>query len=198
LESAKGDTFSGAIITDFLYGPEDGSGLEASMDDINQFAELRKWTNDQWTRLLKKYVWLIISCLVLTVPDGRYYIDAPSIVVRGKPSANMAEKLEKAENARITTQIEELGPSGLKKAEEELDEAKAEHDRPIPSDLLTSFPVPDVKSISWIAVQSLQERGKGRPSPSRAGIMQALAKHVQSDGTELPFFVQYDHVQVRM
>lgn len=54
LESAKGDTFSGTIINDFLYGAEDGSELEASMDEINQYAEVREWTSKQWTDLLQK------------------------------------------------------------------------------------------------------------------------------------------------
>jgi hypothetical protein len=52
LESAKGDTFSGNIITDFLYGAEDGSELHPSMDEINSYSALRSWTSDQWTQLL--------------------------------------------------------------------------------------------------------------------------------------------------
>jgi Zn-dependent M16 (insulinase) family peptidase len=56
LESAKGDTFSGTIITDLLYGKEDGSDLKAAMDEINQYAELRRWTNQQWSDLLRRHV----------------------------------------------------------------------------------------------------------------------------------------------
>jgi Zn-dependent M16 (insulinase) family peptidase len=56
LESAKGDTFSGNIITDFLYGAEDGSELRPSMDEINYYSTLRSWTSDQWTKLLFKSV----------------------------------------------------------------------------------------------------------------------------------------------
>jgi Predicted Zn-dependent peptidases, insulinase-like len=55
LESAKGDTFSGTVIIDFLYGSEDGSDLKSSMDEVNQYADLRKWSSDMWTSLLKKY-----------------------------------------------------------------------------------------------------------------------------------------------
>jgi Zn-dependent M16 (insulinase) family peptidase len=54
LESAKGDTFSGTVITDFLYGAEDGSELGPSMDEMNQYAALRKWTSKEWTNLLQK------------------------------------------------------------------------------------------------------------------------------------------------
>jgi hypothetical protein len=78
----------------------------------------------------------------------------------------------------------------------ELEEAKAEHEKPIPTDVLKSFPVPDVKSISWIPVQSVQQVGTGRESgtPTAAN---DLSRHVNGDGLPLPFFVQYDHVKVR-
>ncbi|KAJ6503445.1 Metalloenzyme, LuxS/M16 peptidase-like protein [Mycena vitilis] len=178
LESAKGDTFSSTVITDFLYGAEDGSELEASMDEINQYAEIREWTSKQWTDLLQKY-----------------YIDSHSVVVRGKPSASLAKKLESDEKARTAAQVEQLGAEGLKKAEQELEEAKAEHDKPIPTEILLDFAVPSVKSISFIPVQSLQEQGAGRAATAKVAKSEALAKHIQADGSALPFFVQYDHVE---
>jgi Zn-dependent M16 (insulinase) family peptidase len=125
---------------------------------------------------------------------SRYYIDAHSVIVGGKPSSNLADKLEKDEIARIKAQVERLGPEGLKKAEAEVQEAKAEHDRPIPTDILNNFPVPDVNAISWITVQSLLESGRG-PSLSQES-NSALSEHIASDGQPLSFFVQYDHVQV--
>ena len=54
LESSQGDTFSGNVITDSLYGAEDGSHLASSMDEINQYAELKRWTSQQWADLLRK------------------------------------------------------------------------------------------------------------------------------------------------
>jgi len=178
VETSKGDTFSGTVITDFLYGAEDGSELEPSMDEFNQYAELRKWSSTQWTDLLKKY-----------------YVDPPRIVVRGKPSGAMADKLEKDEKARIAAQKERLGSKGLARAEKELEEAKQEHEKEIPNEILTSFPVPDVKSIAWIPVQSLQDVGKGRKRTIVQKNNADLAHHIESDGDALPFFVQYDHVQ---
>ena len=106
--------------------------------------------------------------------------------------------MERDEKARIAAQVYELGADGLKKAAAELEMAKAEHDRPIPTEILTSFPVPDVKSISWIPVQSVQEPGHGRKIPSFPAVKDSLLKHIQSDGQELPFFVQYDHVEVSL
>ena len=78
----------------------------------------------------------------------------------------------------------------------ELEEAKAEHEKPIPTEVLKSFPVPDLKSISWIPVQSVQQAGTGRKSTTTA-VANDLSRHVSGDGPPLPFFVQYDHVKVR-
>lgn len=113
----------------------------------------------------------------------------------------MASHLESSEKARIAAQKAALGPAGLARAKQELDEAQAEHDKPIPKEVFTSFPVPDVKSISWIPVQSVQEAGKGRvsggkPSESERGEGREVARHVERDGEKLGFFVQYDHVKV--
>lgn len=119
-------------------------------------------------------------------------MDPPCVVIIGQPSAAMADRLETAEKARIAAQVESLGPNGLKKAEEELTKAKTEHDTPIPTDILTSFPVPSVDSISWIDVKSLQQPGTGRQAVTPTETQ--LSKHISSDGQALPFFVQYDHV----
>jgi hypothetical protein len=108
----------------------------------------------------------------------------------------LADKLEKNEKARIAAQIERLGPEGLKEAEVELEVAKAEHERAVPTEILTSFPVPDVKSISWLSVQSVQEPGIGRNPVHWASASSPLSKYIDSDGKLLPFFVEYDHVEV--
>jgi hypothetical protein len=119
------------------------------------------------------------------------------VVVVGKPSAQLAERLEKDEKDRIAKQVENLGPVGLKQAAALLENSKAEHDKPIPKEVLTSFPVPDVKSISWIPVQSVQEPGVGRKSKSTITHSPELSRLVESDGPPLPFFVEYDSVKVR-
>ncbi|KAJ4001026.1 Metalloenzyme, LuxS/M16 peptidase-like protein [Lentinula boryana] len=177
LESAKGDTFSGNVITDHIYGAEDGSELGPSMAEFETYAAVKEWTSIQWTGLLQKY-----------------FIDPSSVVVIGRPSAALAEKLEKDEKKRIAAQVKKLGPEGLRAAAKELEEAKAEHAKPIPTEVLTEFKIPTVKSISWIPVQSVQQKGKGR-SAAPAQTSEDLAKIIASDGAELPFFVQYDHVE---
>jgi len=54
IESSKGDAFSTTIITDFLYGKEDGSELPQALNEIDSYETLRKWSSKQWTDLLKK------------------------------------------------------------------------------------------------------------------------------------------------
>ena len=144
-----------------------------------------------------EFLWFRYGSLVFINILIRYYIEPPSIVVCGRPSASMADKLEKNEKARIAAQVEHLGPEGLKKAEVELEMAKAEHGKAVPTEILTSFPVPDVKSISWHSVQSVLEPGIGRKLVHGALASSPLSKHIDSDGKALPFFVGYDHVEVR-
>lgn len=146
-------------------------------------------------RTLEEVSLMRLHCTLLNC-IARYFIEQPYIVVVGKPSADLAEKLEVIEKARLAAQVEKLGPEGLAKAGQELEAAKAEHDLPIPKAILTSFPVPDVKSISWIPVKSVQEMGKGRSVASRPLLQSGLQKHIESDGEPLSVFVQYDHVKV--
>ncbi|EJD03900.1 uncharacterized protein FOMMEDRAFT_19228 [Fomitiporia mediterranea MF3/22] len=177
LESSKGDTFSNTVIEDFVLGAEDGSDLRPAMDEMSLFDDLRQWTSSQWSALIR-----------------RYYIESPCVIIHGKPSAALADKLEKNEKARTEAQIQRLGPAGLVEAKERLERAKTENDEPIPEHVLTDFPVPDVSSISWIPVQSVQEGSSSSPKPGRTENSK-LVDHINADGRNLPFFVQFDHVQ---
>ncbi|CAE6416736.1 unnamed protein product [Rhizoctonia solani] len=175
LESDGGDIFSTGLITDFLYGKADGSDIAPSLAEMKRYEELEKWTAKQWEDILTKY-----------------WIEGPSVVVGARPSANLQDKLETDEKARIEAQRKSLGPDGLVKLEEELNRAKAEHDRPIPREMLTSFPVPDVKSISWIQVQS----ARNDPFSAKVGKTgSGLQEHLDKDPVDLPYFIQYDQVQ---
>ncbi|CAE6445118.1 unnamed protein product [Rhizoctonia solani] len=174
LESDGGEVFFTGLITDFLYGKEDGSEIGPLLAEMKHYEELEKWTAKQWEDLLARQV------------------NCPSVVVGARPSAELQEKLETGEKARIEEQRKRLGPEGLAKLEEELNRAKAEHERPIPQEILTGFPVPDVKSISWIPVQS----ARNDPFAAEVGKVESgLQDHLDKDPVELPYFVQYDHIQ---
>lgn len=101
--------------------------------------------------------------------------------------------MELEEKERIAVQVKALGPEGLAKKKEEFEKAKSENETPVPDDVLKSFPVPDIESISWITVRSYQESAYTKYDGDSG-----LAKHICSDGPELPFFIQFDHVHVRV
>lgn len=86
--------------------------------------------------------------------------------------------------------MKKLGPEGLEACAKLLENAKAEHDKPIPDEVLKAFPVPEVKSISWIPVDSVHEKRGVAAAESK------LSKHIKDDGGPLPFFIGFDHVQV--
>lgn len=89
----------------------------------------------------------------------RYYVSAPSVTTIGKPSASLTQELEKVEKARIAKQKEDLGEEGLKKLQKELDSAKKESEKPIPPELLTSFPVTNVSCVGWDCNTDFSARG---------------------------------------
>jgi len=181
LENSGGDVFSNTVINDFVYGDADGGDLDGSLQEY--YETLKTWTSKDWTNLLSKYY------------------DAPArLVMRGKPSASLADKIEKEEKARLAAQVERLGPDGLARLEEELTAAKEEHEKHIPEEVLTNFPVPDVKGISWISVQSAKSTpsriSKPTPQTSVSTDSSELERHIQKDTTPLTMQVQFDHVQV--
>jgi Zn-dependent M16 (insulinase) family peptidase len=138
--------------------------------------------------------------LLLLITNGyRYWINGPSVVVGAKPSAKLQDRLETEEKARVEAQRKALGPEGIAKLEKELNDAKAQHDQPIPEKILTSFPVPDVSSISWIPVQSARNDPFAKEGSANSNGIAAptLQKHLDADPAQLPYFIQYDQVQVR-
>ncbi|KAH8804264.1 Metalloenzyme, LuxS/M16 peptidase-like protein [Flagelloscypha sp. PMI_526] len=178
LETSKGDALSSEAITDFLYGDIEGVDLEQSMNIFSRIQLLNEWNSDQWVSMLRQY-----------------YIGRSWIVIKGKPSASLAKTIEATEKKRIAAQVKKLGPEGLEKAAALVESAKKEHDEPVPSDIVTSFSVPEMNSISWIHVLSVQEPGEGRDKARISAEANKLSRHIQADGVELPFFVQYDHVE---
>jgi Zn-dependent M16 (insulinase) family peptidase len=136
---------------------------------------------------------------ILTEALTRFYVNNTPVIIKSKPSAKLSESLEASEKARIDAQKQALGPRGLEKATKELEDAKKEHENPIPSQILTSFPVPDVRSISWIPVQGVRNdpiAPNGSPLEARNTDGSRLEEHVKRDGTSLPFFVHFSNVAV--
>lgn len=105
----------------------------------------------------------------------------------------MRERVETEENARIAAQVEILGREGLAKLAAELQAAKADNDRPFPTEVLTDFPIPSVSTISWIPVTSVQNRGVGKTVAVPSALQ--LEQHITADASKVPVFVHFNNVK---
>jgi Zn-dependent M16 (insulinase) family peptidase len=56
----------------------------------------------------------------------------------------MVDKIARQAKERLETTKSVLGEDGLKKKAQELEVAQRENDRPIPAEMITSFPISDV------------------------------------------------------
>jgi hypothetical protein len=59
----------------------------------------------------------------------------------------MVEKISRLAKERLESTKSALGEAGLKQKAEELQSAQTENDRPIPSNMITDFPISDVSHI---------------------------------------------------
>lgn len=183
LETKPADSFADVFITDFLYGDENGRDLQASIDSMRRFDALEKYDSATWTAILQK--WLI---------------DNPRIVVSGRPSADLAEKIKSETQALIEKRKNDLGEQGLAKLDKALQEAQKANDVEVPKEMLSQFKIPDVKSINWIPVGTVSE-GHIASSPLSSdtstsnALDEQLKQHLNKDQDwSPPLFVQWNQI----
>jgi Zn-dependent M16 (insulinase) family peptidase len=165
--------FADPIIADFLYGKKDGSTL-GDLGTLHEYeVVLSNWSQEEWRSFIKTYI-----------------SDAHHVSILGKPSAKLSEKLKADEAARVEQQKERLGPDGLKRMAEKLEQAKAENDREIPKGMLEKFKVPSTESIHFVTT-----------SPARVGPALKVGrprnkyqKIVDIDGKDIPLFMDFEHI----
>ncbi|CAJ0749263.1 9193_t:CDS:10 [Entrophospora sp. SA101] len=139
------------------------------LQNLEIYDQLLKFDQKNWIELLKKY-----------------YLDNPSIILLGKPSAKFAEKLSKDEEERVEKQRKDLGPENLKKLKEKLEEAKRKNDVPVPKEVMEKIPTPNVDNISFIKVLT----GRNKPYGKFNNTVQS---HLDKDNSvDLPYFTQFD------
>lgn len=71
-------------------------------------------------------------------------------VVLGKPSAAMSKEISDGEKEREAQQAKDLGEGGLDRLSKTLENAMATNEEPIPPEILTSLPVPDLEKVPSI------------------------------------------------
>ena len=79
-----------------------------------------------------------------------YFPIRPMAVVHGTPSAAMSKEISDGEKEREAQQAKDLGEEGLKALAKTLETAMEENEHPIPEDILTSLPVPDIEKVPSI------------------------------------------------
>ncbi|KAJ9606108.1 hypothetical protein H2200_009069 [Cladophialophora chaetospira] len=165
--------FADYIISDYLYGKRDGSTLE-DVKSLKFYTEtLTGWTEGHWKTYIKEYI-----------------SDAKHVSILGVPSARLSEKMKTDESNRIEEQKAKLGPEGLKKMQDKLDEAKAENDREIPTEVLGKFKVPSTESIHFVST-----------SGARAGLAQEVGRRnnkfqniIDNDSKDVSLFLDFEHI----
>ena len=82
---------SGVIIGYFLYGNESAE-LEARLNDVKMMRQMESEPASFWRNLIKSLM-----------------LDQTKVVIRGKPSKKLMEKMGAEEKERVQKQREELG-----------------------------------------------------------------------------------------
>ena len=136
----NGDSaLSQAAITDFLYGNPDGSTLVESLKDMADFDALAKWDKQKWDDL-----------------RTRILVHNKPVIVLGKPSSQLYDKIEKDSAEFIAKRKASLTPKDIEQMKTELQSAIDKNDKPIPKDLLQKFEIENpVKSVDFIKTETI-------------------------------------------
>lgn len=113
-----------------------------------------------------------------------------------RPSWARGKELALIEQRRISTRVDLLGCEGLTKKKEKIENAIADNSKQIPEGLLPVSSPTSYESIQWTPVRTVQAGKKLLPFSGASVEDDELQKHLNADGAELPFFMQFDHVQV--
>ncbi|XP_046735682.1 uncharacterized protein C05D11.1-like [Diprion similis] len=162
LENSPHDSVAFMVIGDILYG-QSKEDLDHRLNQIEDLKKLGKEPASYWHNILKKY-----------------FIEGPMVVVKGFPSQEKQLEIGKSERQRVEQQIEALGPEGLKKKAQELQEAMTLNERPIPDEMLTCVPIPSTDSINFHHIKNFTS--------------DTAEQHPKLNLNNLPLFTYLDHV----
>jgi Zn-dependent M16 (insulinase) family peptidase len=129
-------------------------------------------------------------------------------VVLGKPSAAMATELSNKEKEREAEQAKNLGEEGLKKLADILEAAMAKNESPIPEEILTSLPVPDLNKVPSIplftarlspgslSLDVIPESVRGVSTEDVNAILSRLKSDAEkSKSMDAPFHADLTHIE---
>ncbi|GAA5994146.1 hypothetical protein JCM5350_000581 [Sporobolomyces pararoseus] len=174
METHPSEYISDAILPDIIYGNDNGSDLAETFDHLQRLNELERWSEHDWVDLLKEFL-----------------VERHSITLVGTPSAQLAEQEAHEGDARVKENIRKFGRAGLAQLDKALKQAEKKNLHPAPASLLEEFPVPDFKEIEWLPVGIARSNGIAQGRRHFTGETQDF---INSDRSELPFFVQFEDV----
>ncbi|GAA5862487.1 hypothetical protein JCM1840_004199 [Sporobolomyces johnsonii] len=175
METSPATYCQASVLQDIIYGREDGSQLKDVFNDLEMIKKLETFTADDWLDLL-----------------DTWFVERHSVTLVGVPSPSLAEKQSADEAARVEANRKKYGPSGLAKLGADLAAAEKANNYPPPASLVERFKIPDINKIAWIEVETARSNGVGRGKETFSGRVQ---RHINRDGPDLPFFVQFDHFE---
>ena len=167
---STGSYFASGALNIFLFFQT--RNLEV-LGTVKEYDEIAKWSEHQWREFME-----------------RWYVHAQRISILGKPSAKLAEEIRTKEEKRVADQIERLGPAGLQELADKLKEAKDANERPIPEGMLERYAIPSTDTIhfnSTVPARSVFAKKAGT-------FDNHIQKIVDEEHSDLPLFVQFEHV----
>lgn len=164
--------FAEYVISDFLFGKRDGSTMR-DVATLKEYDVLENWPEAEWRTFIKKWI-----------------ADAPHVSILGVPSQKLSDKIKNDEEARVAAQKERLGEKGLNKLAVQLEKAKAENDKEIPTEMLAEFKIPGTESIHFMGTVTARSGAAlkvGRPDHK-------IQKIIDADESSLPLFIHFEHI----
>ncbi|XP_069192343.1 uncharacterized protein C05D11.1 isoform X2 [Procambarus clarkii] len=168
METSPHDTIADHIIGDVLYG-QTCHDLDTRLNKKRWFEHLLHESCKYWIHLIRKY-----------------FLDGPSVAIRGVPSKAEATRLEQEDKKRVEERKKELGEEGLKVWKERVEKAKETNEIPPPGEMLESVPVPNVDSINYHLLRAYSNHLPTEPS------LKHKEPNLPTHFSELPIKFQLD------
>ncbi|WBW74562.1 mitochondrial protease Sdd3 [Schizosaccharomyces osmophilus] len=163
--------FTKVLTLDHVYGNRDGSDISKFMEGLSYNEELKKWSEKDWINLIRST-----------------FIESHSISVLALPSYEMAERVKQETNKTLSDRVNSLGKEGLEAIKHKLDSAKAKNEQKLPYNLVSSFKITDPSQIHFYNSTTAKTKWSGQDFEND------VQKYINSDGEDLPLYVQFDHI----
>eukprot|EP00743_Colponemidia_sp_Colp-15_P003789 GILK01004087.1.p1 GENE.GILK01004087.1~~GILK01004087.1.p1 ORF type:complete len:1022 (-),score=207.76 GILK01004087.1:87-3122(-) len=168
-ECNAGEAAAGVLITDFLYGSE--TSLKSQIQELERYEALSQRPSSWWVQLLSD-----------SMLNGK-----PFVAIVGEPSKAFGEQMRQTEQERVDSQIASLGPERLAQLGTDLESAAENNGIEPPAGVIERLSVPNVENIPFIPIHPIRNH--------RQPLNLTPPDNVRLDLSDIPFFMQVDHLQ---